>query len=130
HAVHLVKRNRNVTLSECHLYNNRGIGVFLDRLNLHQINIANCHISYNSGGGVVSRQSEIRNLQIGTCDIEGNMGGADSEPTANVLLDATGSSLGEVAIVGCTIQHAHESPNSANIRVNLDSTRRNFTDEV
>ena len=45
HAIHLTKRNRNVTLSECHLYENRGIGVFLDHLNLHQINIANCHIS-------------------------------------------------------------------------------------
>lgn len=129
HGVHLIDRNRNVILSECHIYHNRGIGVFLDRLNLHQINIANCHISYNAGGGVVARQSEIRNLQIGTCDIEGNMGGPDSEPTANVLLDATGSSLGEVAIVGCTIQHSHDAPNSANIRINAASTKRPFTDE-
>ena len=74
HGVHLVERNRNVILSECHLYHNKGIGVFLDRLNLHQINIANCHISYNAGGGVVVRQSEVRNLQIGTCDIEGKHG--------------------------------------------------------
>lgn len=129
HAIHLVKRNRNVTLSECHLYDNRGVGVYLDRLNLHQIDIANCHISYNDGGGVVARKSEIRNLQIGTCDIEGNMGGEDSEPTANVWLDSTGSSIGEVAIVGCTIQHSHDAPNSANIRIDGMSTRRPFTEE-
>jgi hypothetical protein len=129
HGVHLVKRNRNVTLSECHIYHNTGIGVFLDQLNLHQINIANCHISYNAGGGVVSRQSEIRNLQIGTCDIEGNMGGEGSEPTANVLLDSTGSSIGEVAIVGCTIQHSHDAPGSANIRINGESTAVRHTDE-
>lgn len=129
HAIHLTRRNRNVTLSECHLYENTGIGVFMDRLNLHQINIANCHISYNSGGGVVARESEIRNLQIGTCDIEGNMGDPESEPTANVWLDSTGTSVGEVAIVGCTIQHTHDALDSANIRINGWSNERPFTEE-
>jgi len=129
HGVHLVKRNRNVTISECHLYDNSGIGVFLDSLNLHQIDIANCHISYNDGGGIVARNSEIRNLQIGTCDIEGDMGDESSEPTANIFLDATDTSLGEVAIVGCTIQHTHNAPNSANIRINLKSTARSITAE-
>lgn len=129
HGVHLHTRNRNVTLSECHIYNNSGIGVYLDRLNLHQINIANCHISYNDGGGVVSTKSQIRNLQIGTCDIEGNMGGPGSKPTANVLLDSTDSSIGEVTIVGCTIQHSHDAPNSANIRFNGNSDVRPFTEE-
>ena len=129
HGIHLVDRNRNVLISECHLYENHGIGVFLDQLNLHQINISNCHISYNSGGGVVARNSEIRNLQIGTCDIEGNMGGENSAATANVLLDSEGRSIGEVAIVGCTIQHAHDAPNSANIRINGHSASRAFTEE-
>ncbi len=130
HGIHLVNRNRNVTLSECHIYDNQGIGVFMDHLNLHQINIANCHISYNDGGGVVARDSEIRNLQIGSCDIEANMGGPGSQPTANILLDSSRSSIGEVAIVGCTIQHSHDSPESANIRFNGQSTKREFTDEL
>jgi hypothetical protein len=130
HGIHLTKRNRNVIISECHLYHNRGIGVFLDRLNLHQINITGSHISYNAGGGVVARQSEIRNLQIGTCDLEANMGGPDSAATANILLDSTDSSIGEVAIVGCTIQHANDAPNSANIRINGRSTPRSYTDEL
>lgn len=130
HAVHLVERNRNVILSECHLYDNRGIGVFLDHVKLHQINVANCHISYNAGGGIVARTSELRNLQVGTCDIEGNMGGPESEPTANVLLDSAGGSAAEVAIVGCTIQHAHDAPNSANIRIDCRSLKRPFTDEL
>lgn len=129
HGIRLIKRNRNVILSECHLYHNRGIGVFLDHLNLHQINIANCHISYNAGGGIVSRHSEIRNLQIGTCDIEGNMGGPDSPPSANIDLDARETSLGEVTIVGCTIQHSHNAPDSANIRINGFSTVRSITKE-
>ncbi len=130
HGIHLVDRNRNVTLSQCHIYDNRGAGVFLDKLNLHQINIANCHISYNDGGGVVSKKSEIRNLQIGTCDIEGNMGDKDAPPTGNVYLDSTDSSLGEVAIVGCTIQHSHESAGSVNIYINGNSVPRSFTDET
>ncbi len=130
HAVHLVKRNRNVILSECHLYDNRGVGLFLDGVNLHQINMANCHISYNDGGGVVVRGSEVRNLQIGTCDIEGNMGGPDSKPAANVWLDSTGRSVAEVAIVGCTIQHSHLAPNSANIRIDGRSEPRKNTDEL
>lgn len=115
HGIHLTKRNRNVIISECHLYDNRGIGCFLENLNLHQINITNCHISYNDAGGIVVRGSEIRNLQIGTCDIEGNMG-PENEPTANILFDCTTGTVREGAIVGCTIQHTHDAPGSANVR--------------
>lgn len=127
HGVHLVKRNRNVILSECHFYNNRGIGVFLD--NLHQINIVNCHISYNEGGGVVMKETELRNLQIGSCDIEANMGGPDSSPAANIHIDSTGGSGGEVEIVGCTIQHSHKAPGSTNIYIEGELTNRSYTNE-
>ncbi|MGC1272726.1 MAG: right-handed parallel beta-helix repeat-containing protein, partial [Planctomycetaceae bacterium] len=118
HAVHLTNRNRNVILSNCHLYENRGIGVYYDDVDLHQSNIVGCHISYNGGGGVVSRAGNVRNIHIGTCDIESNHS-PDGEPTANVLIDCAGGVAGtaEVAIVGCTIQHNHTSPNSANIRI-------------
>lgn len=130
HGIHLVNRNRNVIISDCHVYENQGVGIFYDHVNLHQSNIIGCHISYNQQGGVVIRGGDVRNVHIGTCDIEGNMGGADSEPTANVLLDSTGGSIGEVAIVGCTIQHAHEAPESANIRINGASTAVAFTKET
>jgi parallel beta-helix repeat protein len=43
--------------------------------------------------------------------------GQTSPPTANVLIDATGGSIGEIAITGCTIQHTHNAPDSANIRI-------------
>jgi parallel beta-helix repeat protein len=97
------------------LYGNVGAGVFLDEVNLHQINISGCHISYNARGGIVSRGGEVRNLQIGTCDIESNMT-PDGAPAANVLLDSTGGSTGEVAITNCTLQHNSKSPGSANLR--------------
>ena len=117
HAIHLTVRNRNVIVSDCHLYENRGVGLFLDDVNLHQINVTGCHISYNAGGGIVVRAGNVRNLQVSGCDIEGNMA-PDAPPTANVLIDCTGGEAGtaEVAIVGCTIQHSHDSPDSANIR--------------
>jgi hypothetical protein len=116
HGIHLTGRNRNVIISDCHIYENRGIGIYLDQVNLHQINVGNSHISYNAGGGIVQRGGDVRNLQIGNCDIEANMGEKDPA-TANVLIDATGGSIGEIAITGCTLQHAHEAPGSANIRI-------------
>jgi len=117
HAVHLVERNRNVIVTACHLYENRGVGLYLDDVNLHQINVTGCHISYNGGGGVVVRAGNVRNLHVTGCDIEGNMA-AGGPPTANVLIDSRGGSAGcgEVAVVGCTIQHTHGAPDSANVR--------------
>lgn len=109
HAVHLTQRNRNVAIVGCHFYENRGVGVFLDDVNLHQINITGTHISYNQGGGVVSYKGNTRNIQISGCDIEGNV--------KNVLIDSGGTKYGtaEVAITGCTLQHSG-GPESANVR--------------
>ncbi|MGM0532164.1 MAG: right-handed parallel beta-helix repeat-containing protein [Bacteroidota bacterium] len=115
HGIHLTERNRNVIISECHFYQNRGIGVYLDEVNLHQINITNSHISYNAGGGIVVRKGDVRNLQVGSCDIESNME-EDGPITANILIDITEGSMREGAITGCTIQHSGDAPESANIR--------------
>lgn len=118
HAIHLVGNNRNVIVSDCHLYENRGVGIFYDDVNLHQSNITGCHISYNDGGGIVSRAGNVRNIHITGCDIESNMS-PRTAATANVLIDSAGSTYGtgEVAITGCTIQHNNVSPDSANIRI-------------
>ncbi|MCP4786288.1 MAG: hypothetical protein GY903_17995 [Fuerstiella sp.] len=119
HGIHLVERNRNVTISDCHLYENSEVGVYLDDVNLHQINVSNSHISYNRGGGIVVRDGNVRNLQVTGCDIEGNMP-ADETPTetANILIDVSGSpddrsrSIAEISITGCTIQHSANYPGS------------------
>ncbi|QGQ25141.1 hypothetical protein F1728_21705 [Gimesia benthica] len=129
HAIHFTKRNRNVIVSNCHLYENRGAGVYYDHVSIHQSNIIGCHISYNAGGGVVVDKGDIRNIQIGTCDIEGNMGDENSKPTANVLIDSEGAMVGEIAIVGCTIQHDHNAPGSANIRINENARIRPHSKE-
>jgi hypothetical protein len=133
HGIRLFRRNRNVIISNCHFYENSGIGVYLDDVNLHQINVANSHVSYNRGGGIVVRDGNVRNLQVVGCDIEANMP-ADETPTdtANVLIDVSGSaddatkSIAEISITGCTIQHSANysgdpnltvAPGGANIRL-------------
>jgi len=118
HGIHLTGNNRNLIISNCHLYENCGIGIFYDNVNLHQSNITGCHISYNRQGGIVSRAGNVRNIHITGCDIESNMS-TETSPTANVLIDSADSSYGtgEVAVTGCTIQHNSPSPDSANIRI-------------
>jgi hypothetical protein len=108
HGIRLVERNRNVLIDACHIYENRGCGIYLDHVNLHQTNISASHI--------VVRGGEVRNVHINGCDIEANMA-ANGPATANVLLDCADGSLAEVAITGCTIQHTAKAPDSANIRI-------------
>ena len=125
HGIRFAENNRNVIISDCHLYENSGVGILYDKVNLHQSNITGSHISYNDGGGIVSRAGNVRNLHITGCDIESNMG-QGQPPTANVLIDCRDGShgTGEVAITGCTIQHNHRAADSANIRIigNSDPT--------
>ena len=130
HGIRLVKRNRNVIITNCHVYHNTGVGVFLDGVNLHQINITGSHISYNRLGGIRIENSEVRNLQITGNDIEYNNAksheGLASEPSAEILIDTTteNASVNEVTIASNTIQ-ATESKGGANIRIveKRDGTR-------
>ncbi len=116
-AIRIFNRNRNVIISDCQIYENRGCGILLDEVDLHQINVSNSHISYNCGGGIVCRGGNVRNLQVTGCDIEANMC-PDQPATANVLIDCRTSHYGtaEVAITGCTIQHSNVG-GAANIRI-------------
>ena len=121
HGIHLIKRNRNVLISHCHIYFNTGVGIYLNGVNLHQINIASSHISYNRLGGIRLEESEVRNLQITGNDIEYNNHRShetEPEPTAEIYIDtsAEGASVNEVTIASNTIQ-ATDSPEGANIRI-------------
>jgi hypothetical protein len=129
HGIHLTTRNRNVIVADSHIYQNRGIGIYMDKVNLHQINIVGSHVGYNDGGGVACIGGEVRNIQISGCDIEANHG-KDGPPTANVLIDSTGGTNAEVAITGNTIQHTRNAPGSANIRVKGPTTPYKGTDEI
>jgi hypothetical protein len=120
-ALHVTGRARNIVVSACHFYNNKGIGVHFDTVNLHQAIITGSHISYCRLGGIRVERSEIRNFQITGCDIEYNnnrahkVPDADDVPTAEIYLDVGQGSIREGTIVGNTIQATY-SPNGANIR--------------
>jgi Right handed beta helix region/Pectate lyase superfamily protein len=115
HGIHLTGRDRNVLIADCHVYNNSGVGVFLDRVNLHQTNIVGSHISYCKQGGIKVAGSEVRNIQICGNDIEYNFD-PKAETSADVLFDCRDGTVREGAVVGNTIQ-AKQSPNGANVRL-------------
>jgi hypothetical protein len=120
-AVHVTGRARNLLVSHCHIYHNTGVGIHLDKVNLHQTNICGSHISYCRLGGIRIEASEIRNLQITGNDIEYNnnkahkVEGADALPTAEIYVDVREGTVREGTISGNTLQATY-SPGGANIR--------------
>jgi hypothetical protein len=115
HGIHLVGRDRNVVVAGCHVYDNTGVGIFFDRVNLHQTNLTGNHVSYCKQGGIRIAGSEVRNVQVCGNDIEYNFD-PQAETSADVLFDAREGSVREATIVGNTIQ-ALESPGGANVRL-------------
>jgi polygalacturonase len=121
HGIHARNRARNVLVSHCHIYNNRGVGIFLDDVNLHQVIIASSHISYNRGSGIKILNGEIRNVQITGNDIEYNYdreAGEDAAPSAEIWIETSAeeATIREGTIASNTIQ-SRWSPKGANIYV-------------
>ena len=122
-AVRLTSRARNLLINGCHFYENTGIGIHLDSVNLHQLIIADSHISYCRLGGIRIENSEIRNLQITGNDIEYNnfrahaasFPDSEAEPTAEIYVDVQNGSVREGTIASNTIQATYSS-NGSNIR--------------
>ena len=115
HAIHIHDRARNVLISHCHLHDNRGAGIFLDHVDLHQIIVTGSHISYCKRGGIKIIGSQIRNLQITGNDIEYNYD-ENADRSADIWIDTSDGSatVREGTISGNTIQ-AKPSPGGANI---------------
>jgi hypothetical protein len=114
HGIHLANRDRNVIVADCHIYHNSGIGIFFDRVNLHQTNIHGNHISYCKQGGIRIAGGEIRNIQICSNDIEYNHD-LNAAESADVLFDCREGTVREGTLVGNTVQ-AVQSPGGANVR--------------
>lgn len=117
HGLHIPNHNRNVIIADCHIYRNYGIGIFLDDVNLHQINIHGCHISYNYRGGIKLEHGNVRNIQIVGNDIEYNRDPDDGAvPAGDVWFVAGPIGLREGAICGNTIQSV-PTADGANVRL-------------
>ena len=120
HGIHLTERARNVLVSHCHIFDNSGVGVFLDHVNLHQTIITGSHISYNKLSGIKILNGEVRNIQITGNDIEYNYDRHVKEgapPSAEIWIETTGekATVREGTIASNTIQ-ARYAPGGANIR--------------
>ena len=119
YGIHLTERNRNVLITDCHLYDNDVYGIFFDRCDLHQTNVTGCHISFNKRAGIKSLAGDVHNLQITGNDIEyNNRPGLDTpeEGGAEIDFDATEGAISEVTLSSNTIQ-ATIQPGGANVRV-------------
>ena len=109
HGIHLTERARNLLVTHCHIYDNSGVGVFLDHVNLHQTIITGSHISYNKLSGIKILNGEVRNVQITGNDIEYNYDRHVKEgapPSAEIWIETTGdkASVREGTISSNTIQ--------------------------
>ena len=115
HGIHLITRNRNVIIADCHIYNGGDSGVFLDGCNLHQINILGNHISYCKRGGIRQFNGDVHNVQITGNDIEYNSGfdGLSGEILLEIPDDGM---ISEYTIASNTIQATPDAP-GANIVV-------------
>ena len=116
-GIHLVKRNRNIIISHCHIYQNRKVGIHFDHVDLHQAIICSSHISYNPVAGIWLEGGGMRNFQFVGNDIEYNHD-TKLQGCADLLIDMRpeGSSFREGTIVGNTIQ-ARPTPGGANVRI-------------
>lgn len=115
-GIHLTSRNRNILIDGCHVYNASGVGILLDKVNIHQFIISASHISYCKQGGIKVDGGAIRNFQITGNDIEYNCD-PEGQVSADILIDcsAPGTTVREGTISGNTIQAIY-SPGGANIR--------------
>lgn len=115
YGIHAVRHNRNLIVTAAKIFACHQIGIFLEDVDFHQVNIVGCHISYNRGGGIKVVGGNVRNLQITGNDIEYNTGGPESD-SCDVWLVAGPRGIREGTIASNTIQ-ALPSRRGANVRL-------------
>jgi hypothetical protein len=123
-GIHLRERNRDVLIADSHIYNNADYGVFLDHVNLHQMNICGCHISYNKAAAIAMIGGDLHNIQITGNDLEYSHSADLMRPdSADVLIDARNGIASEITLASNTIQ-GKSSVKGTNVKImgRLDAT--------
>jgi hypothetical protein len=116
-GIHLRDRNRDVLIADSHIYDNIDYGIFLDHVNLHQMNVCGCHISYNKGAAIAMVGGDLHNIQITGNDIEYSHSQDFQRPgSAEIDIDARTGVASEITISSNTIQ-ARKSVDGVNIRI-------------
>lgn len=122
YGIHAVERNRDLIIDSCHIYNN-AIGIYLDDVDLHQINILGNHISYNAAGGIKVVDGAIRNIQVNGNDVEYN----HKEGGSDIWFVAGERAIREGAIVGNTIQAL---PGSGGVNIRIEGFAPKSPDKI
>jgi hypothetical protein len=116
-GIHVRQRNRDILIADSHIYNNEDYGLFLDHVNLHQMNICGCHISYNKAAAIAMIGGDLHNLQFTGNDIEYSHSFDLKRPdSADVLIDARNGIASEITFASNTSQ-GKASVNGANVRI-------------
>lgn len=114
HGIHLITRNRNPIVANCHIYECRDSGIFMDDCNLHQFIIIGNHISYCARAGIRQLNGDVHNVHITGNDIEYNSGSEAGQSGEIVLENPDHGMISEYTIASNTIQARPENP-GANI---------------
>lgn len=116
-GIHVRQRNRDILIADSHIYNNEDYGLFLDHVNLHQMNVCGCMFSYNKGASIAMIGGDLHNLQFTGNDIEYSHSFDLKRPdSSDVLIDARNGIASEITFASNTIQ-GKASVNGANVRI-------------
>lgn len=105
-GIEFLSHNRNVIISDCHIWDNSLYGIHFNEVSQHQTNITGCHISYSSKCIFVDK-GDVHNLQIAGNDIEGN----GSNGLIHLKATDEGTQVSQVQITGNSIEDHVQNTN-------------------
>lgn len=107
-GIELINKNRNVIITENHIWDMTDYGIHYNNTNTHQSIIANNHISY-AKVALLFENGDVHNTQLNSNDIE--IGHSESGATLSavqVIANELNSQFSQAQIVGNTIEdHFH-----------------------
>lgn len=103
-GIEVINRNRNVIITENHLWDVAEYGIHYNNANLHQSIIANNHISY-AKIALFFENGDVHNIQINSNDIEvGYSINNNTQSAIQVVCDKPDTQFSQAQIVGNTIE--------------------------
>lgn len=103
-GIEVINRNRNVIITENHLWDIAEYGIHYNNANLHQSIITNNHISY-AKIALFFENGDVHNIQINSNDIEvGYSNNNNTQSAIQVVCDKPDTQFSQAQIVGNTIE--------------------------
>ncbi|SER71686.1 glycosyl hydrolase family 28-related protein [Psychrobacillus sp. OK032] len=103
-GIEVINRNRNVIITENHLWDIAEYGIHYNNVNLHQSIITNNHISY-AKIAMFFENGDVHNIQINSNDIEvGYSINNNTQSAIQVVCDKPDTQFSQAQIVGNSIE--------------------------